>query len=1183
MSFAYAASLALDPDHLFPPLANNATFSDSDSNSHQASTPDAEHKNDECPIKLAFQTDFGPESLTKYLRSEFERSRPSKVLGKRQGKTNGKTSADSEKRSAAKYVIGQQSDVHPKPSTAHPANGSSSSEASQTSTLSPGQARRRSGRIARQVPNNDEPLTHPSQSDGKSAYSPCSSRRTTFEEHTKTNRKVARESALNSSNDQEEARVQKTESSTTRTSTTPSPRHAGLQSAAVSSLDGHGPDTTPSAMKEDTPNKSDSMTQPERNAEVEYVEQLHVSTQASVMESNLSTPIPAFDYGLIVPEHIPPIFKNNFLDANRQHLQNESSASQKTADAQEHGEKISNTDKNNTEPSKALFPKEFPRIWKASLPPGMYFPKIKATKPRRSKSSSSHITPNTESQHLDADTWREISRFLSSEDVKNLRLVNKEFAEVMAPIQFRNIVLNFGKGLFDITGSDWDNKTGRPPSESMFKRFGSNINELGIGFEYDIHGLAYASEKVIEQEQVAWFGKFKWPTEQYPRFAKLQGMEDLVDHNRPLLKEALEHVTKASELGLCIDSGHGWLEGPDISDLALFNRRVYKGGKIFGKTFKAEDVWTTFAREEYFKWAQRNTVNESMKYFLEHASPEEVTAAKALRHFDAAKIHDMDTFRRRNDNSGPDSPSHVGGSSDDNADEEADNTGFLAFLHPPNAGVHPRHVIQIRPNVRKRKPRWPLIFNGHNVAPGFGGECRFVQSKTGDPLESPLKPAELSEAQAQWLLETLWAQRAFLSSYTTAIIANKQNFTGIHTLRITKLSSGLLPCLEQREFWDALPGLKRLQLLLVPDWRREHNIGDKSFVTNMLISPAQAAQKFTNFLRVHIVRIESLYSLTIGYAAGGEHAVGIFARNQHVLPAPIVYEPSEWLLDPSNRKQVPHMTKFDHIRDLRFENCWFTPWMLESFMKKSRDTSLHSLTLDSVSMVTYHDASLDKRLTTSTGNLQCKYDRGDWTREKLPSGAAWAKVLDAITPGTTLLEHKYRAGEIDPDAHPPPTKSFRGHIQRIILNSCGYVEITVPKRMASRFNQRALLTPVHLRGSGCLYPRKERFMRNIYKNDDSLPQVTLGPNGMVIPVDRESSATCIMMSTTSPSGLPYPWLGALTQCVHPIEKRVLEEAWGMRFGWGNSLARFAAVEDGQREGGTGRFSGMILKTADMEE
>jgi len=76
----------------------------------------------------------------------------------------------------------------------------------------------------------------------------------------------------------------------------------------------------------------------------------------------------------------------------------------------------------------------------------------------------------------------------------------------------------------------------------------------------------------------------------------------------------------------------------------------------------------------------------------------------------------------------------------------------------------------------------------------------------------------------------------------------------------------------------------------------------------------------------------------------------------------------------------------------------------------------------------------------------------------------------------------------------------------------------------------------------------------------------------------------VMLSERAPTGEYYPWLGTLTQCVHPVEKRVLEEAWGMTFGWpADSLDRHAAVEDGFFEGGTGRFGGVLQKSAGPAE
>jgi hypothetical protein len=74
-----------------------------------------------------------------------------------------------------------------------------------------------------------------------------------------------------------------------------------------------------------------------------------------------------------------------------------------------------------------------------------------------------------------------------------------------------------------------------------------------------------------------------------------------------------------------------------------------------------------------------------------------------------------------------------------------------------------------------------------------------------------------------------------------------------------------------------------------------------------------------------------------------------------------------------------------------------------------------------------------------------------------------------------------------------------------------------------------------------------------------------------------NATATIMMRDKDPQGHEWFGLGKLTQCIHPVEKRVLEEAWQMRFGWGDDMERFGAVDDGCFEGGTGRFSGEVTK------
>lgn len=838
-----------------------------------------------------------------------------------------------------------------------------------------------------------------------------------------------------------------------------------------------------------------------------------------------------------------------------------------------------------------LFPRSLPPS--STIPPHQFGLSALSGDPSGGKNKSATISLAT----FNTDLWLDVANYLCTSDIKNLRLTCKSIAASLSEIQLRNVVVNFGESLFRGAGNSGDVKGSVLPLDSMFHMHGHNFNQFGIAFEYDLHGLTHATPKVIEREQDAWFGKFTWPTKEYPRFPALQAAEDLVDNNSPLLKEAFKYITKASELGLCIDSGHGWLEGPDISDLTLYDQRASRGSKMFGKTFQGEDVWHTFGRNEYFKWAQQNTINAITRHLLNTALPNKQAATEELRFIDNLAVREMESFTVQRDQPDFDIAAHVGGTPGSQA------TNPAHFIPPVNMQQgHANMILAIHAAARNNQlhrnrgrtarstqlseeiqtSQWPLIFNGVNLAAEVGGHCGFIQSQTGSPKSCQLRPGSLTESQAQWLMETLWAQRAFLSAYTTAIITNKHNFANIHTFRISKLSSGLLSSLEQKEFWSSLPGLRKLEILLSPDWRQEHTTGDRGFQKTMAIPPHKAARRFTKFLRSFVVHLERLHSLTIGYADGGEHAVGMFARNQHVLPAPIVDNPADWLTTTSRSGITPNITKFDHIRDLEFENCWLSPKMLKEFMDQSCDTSLHSLTLNSVSLLTSHDPSIDQPQTTITSNLQCQFPREMWAKEIIPTGATWTQILDVITPGVTLHEHKDKMGLSDEDMQPKPEKSFRGHIQKIHIKSCGYVRITLPSNIkATTFHQFSAVTHAIAPSDSGIRYRKDYFTTGramgvtdvILRSDD----IRGAGNASRWTNENDLDNGSFMMSKLGPKGVPYPWLGTLTQCVHPIEQRILEEAWGMKFGWGDTLDRWAAVEDGFYEGGTGRFSGTLQR------
>ena len=912
---------------------------------------------------------------------------------------------------------------------------------------------------------------------------------------------------------------------------------------------------------------------------------VNVAQRPSFMASPTST---RFDYADLTPQQLPKDVFSRRSDA-RSHAGRRQKAtprsSQRTVTQPDNASSRSNRT-NDARAAMAIFmnnlplhdrgPKYLRRTW--DLPP---LRTSHNDAPACPLGQGGHGWPN----NLPVDIFILITQHLSHQDVCNLRLVNSTFESILVPVIFRSVVTKFDKSMFDVNLGKWEKK---PPEGSIFEKYGMEIHKFGIAFEADLEGLQTAAAKVIQNTQSSWWGKYTWPVPKYPRFESLATLENLADH-LPLLRGAFKDLINVSELALCVDSGHGWLNGPDMSDLAVWDLRCSKGPKVFGKTFQTAYKWYQYGRNELFKWAQLNSINEALKSLkygshMEQWGPE----SQFLR---SVAIRDFESYAPQNDQTDVDPDRHIGGTvptTNPNTFNAQHQHMFQqagvpnwAWPVPPvalnhmNLAANPvnahlmtramhrgslgRHSVRNRvKNGEVTQPQWPIIYNGHNVTAEIGGHCTFVQNKIADPRAFPLQPGHLTEAQAQWLMETVWAQRAFLSAYTTAILTNKTNFKQVHSVHIAKISSGLLPSLEQRELWQALPNLRTLKILVSPDWRIEYMPGDQSFQTNMLISPVQASIKFAEFLQRYVSRIEHLSTLTIGFVGGGEHATGLLARNQHVLPAPVTFDPRSWLTDHVHKPNLNTMIAFNHIKNLSIENAWLSPFMLEGFMTKSKDTSLRQLTLDSVSLTSVNSQRTNAPMTTLEDGLKPEYAPAAWVQERLPSEHCWPAVIDRLTPGVTFSQLKYNTGLVDPIQVPPPEATFRGNVEKLTFKSCGYVKISgIPQ---SEFNQNGLVMPNTIPRDHGLTARE-----NLLREARGLGEM------------YGNATASVMMREKDLQGHEWFGLGRLTQCIHPVEKRVLEEAWQMRFGWQDDIERFGAVEDGCFEGGTGRFSGEVTK------
>ena len=601
------------------------------------------------------------------------------------------------------------------------------------------------------------------------------------------------------------------------------------------------------------------------------------------------------------------------------------------------------------------------------------------------------------------------------------------------------------------------------------------------------------------------------------------------------MSAALSNLQGVRELGVSIDSGLGYLCGPDISDHAqLFLEKP----KIFGVS-ETQRSLRLLDRQRLWNGIVRSLGPAGATNYVIHG---ETILANQI----------------------PLTPNELG--------------FFEVHLHLPSDP----HLVSWSPgSPRSRGPRVvfvdanggrpmdrPLVFQGLNLANtshASGATEAYTigdvnihdhtsfQGREKSPFHTAaLIPNNLTPAQKEWLLETEWAQRAFLSSYCMALTDNSHTFQHVQSFTVAKLSSRYLSALQREDFWRALPNLNTLTINVSADWR---NIlkSDSGVVEAPDIRPSGAATHFHKLLATCIAVVPGIKTLSLGYFGGGEHQVGIFGRNKHILPAPLTDFSDHYAATSVNAA----ILVLPHVEHLTLTNCWITPPALKTFVAKMRAANLRTLTLDSVSL-TGHSGVMDNmepnplehgvlRLPDgpprrfgdpAVGNLfqqrgsapDPRSDGTGWMVESRRVGS-WGNAIDAISPGPTieLLRYAYQ------HLHDVSEMRDSGPLERINFVSCGYVKLVNMKDFNQAFLGEANNNPPH-----CLRKRALDLMPiMMHRNDDPLL-------GQIIPMLHEHDLEVL-------------------QTGFPMEANLKDEtAWDSR-------------EDGQPIGGSGRFSGHVQK------
>jgi hypothetical protein len=606
--------------------------------------------------------------------------------------------------------------------------------------------------------------------------------------------------------------------------------------------------------------------------------------------------------------------------------------------------------------SSAKLPARYFLLDQSKQPSSDLDPKYRPYKKNGKKAATT--TQNEESQDLPDATagrpeWRLpvelvelIANHLNRDDIKALRLVSRELNHNVSQVIFQTVVVPFNTEIYGMLGQEakpdfkgkkraqieqpsysWINANGDEVYNGhgldVFRGFGRHIRKFGMSFEVNEDSLSLPPVKSLTEKKTSFWGNYDWPHEEYRRFDAVAGLETAADET-PRMKTAFSELTKVKELALSIDSGLGWLNGPDRSIRA---RVLHRPARVFGTTKVVPD---RRAQAQQELW--------------EHIEACHQNAGSDVR---LATLYRMDGQRPLSEL------------------KEANN---LADVQPQMPYLDPQLIHAAAPYSTADIPV-PTSFDDPYVLDRFvstpspsGTGILFSSNKIpseGAQLVNPIIPANLTKAQREWLLETEWAQRAFMSSYMLSIIDNPTTFEPVHTLNVSGLSDRYLPMLNRSDFWEALPNLHNVTIMLIPGWRAVQK-DEAGFVDTPKICPTRCIGVLFDLLRDHIACRANIRHLKVGFVTGGEHAEGLYARNKLLFPAPVMDLRILAETPPSFHSTALVATdvtrlggcllQFPHVEKLVLNNCWITPPALLNFVSMHDHHKLQTLVLDSVSL-----------------------------------------------------------------------------------------------------------------------------------------------------------------------------------------------------------------------------------------
>lgn len=487
-----------------------------------------------------------------------------------------------------------------------------------------------------------------------------------------------------------------------------------------------------------------------------------------------------------------------------------------------------------------------------------------------------------------------------------------------------------------------------------------------------------------------------------------------------------------------------------------------------------------------------------------------------------------------------------------------------------------------------------------------------LDSGTRHAGAASLTPRNLQKGQKEWLLETRWAQDAFLSSYMLAISDNPGTFNKVQSLTLSRFSSRHLPKLSRLEFWAALPTLATFTLEVIADWR-DIEKDPTGCAEDTLIEPSAAGASLYALLRERIASKQSIKTISFGWADGGEHAEGLHARNRNVLPAPIIDKDSTF----SQSSDFANLLTLPHVDRLTLVNCWLTPNALRAFVSAHRAENLKHITLESVSLTTHpkfnrQDVNNPGHALNPGGPNLHPLAMGNNALGGNQAQAGAAQQLMAFVP-LLQQQHQHHLQYIQQAQVHLQIQQLQQHMQQLLQmqqqqlpthqTPAGNREGSWPDALtnisADYVTSGNFALSLDFISCGYVHLRNAPFDQSVLENaaleQEDPSQLLFRRTLTTFLESRLTSMGCSMM--TSHDRL----LATIVTALPPGEMDTLQTEWGLSAGWpaADELAdvyadddgwgkwgwrnRVAAEYDAARAGGTGRFSGRITGFVDPDE